>query len=75
MHDTDLLILSRAVREWYQYYDVDPDEQASKVLNDVAVELFDQGHRSVEGIATVLIENYVGPWSMKADIKASNTIQ
>jgi hypothetical protein len=75
MQDTDLLILSRAVRQWYEYYDVVPDEQASTLLNHAAVELFDQGHRSVEGIATVLIENYVGPWTMRTNAQTSNTIQ
>ncbi|CCM78401.1 hypothetical protein [Rhizobium mesoamericanum] len=62
MQHTDLLILSRAVQQWYLYYDIDPDDQASTLLNRAAVELFDKGHRSVEGIATALIETYVGPW-------------
>lgn len=75
MQDTDYLILSRAVRQWYRYYDVDPDEEASRLLNHAAIELFDQGHRSVEGIATVLIENYVGPWPSSENVVRSNLVQ
>ncbi|EPE94839.1 hypothetical protein [Rhizobium grahamii] len=75
MQDTDLLILSRAVQQWYRYYDVDPDEQASTFLNHAAIELFDQGHRSVEGIATMLIENYIGEWPMIMNAPGTNTLQ
>ncbi|OWW00452.1 hypothetical protein [Rhizobium sp. R693] len=75
MQDTDLLILSRAVQQWYLYYDIDPDDQASTLLNRAAVALFDQGHRSVEGIATMLIENYIGPWPVTMNAQGSKTIQ
>jgi hypothetical protein len=71
MQDTDFLILSRAVRQWYRYYDVDPDKEASRLLNHAAVRLFDQGHRSVEGIASVLIETYVGPWPSSVNMNRS----
>ncbi|OWW04701.1 hypothetical protein ATY81_01610 [Rhizobium sp. R72] len=74
MQDTDLLILSRAVQHWYLYYDIDPDDQASTLLNRAAIELFDQGHRSVEGIATMLIENFVGPWPVTMNAQMSNTM-
>lgn len=49
----DYRIMSKAVREWYRYYEVEWDDQASSFLCDAAIELYDHGGQSVEEMATI----------------------
>jgi hypothetical protein len=58
--EPDVALLSQAVQQWYRFYEVPLDETASDTLCGAALELYTQGHRTVEDIATILIGTYVG---------------
>jgi hypothetical protein len=66
--------MSEAVRNWYRFYEVPPNKQSSQVLCTAAINLYNEGYRSVDDIATVLIGTYVGIWSTKVNAPTSATI-
>ncbi|MBB3320428.1 hypothetical protein FHT77_006348 [Rhizobium sp. BK181] len=71
---TDHRIMSQAVREWYQYYNVEWDDQASSFLCDAAIDLYDHGCRSVEDMAATLIETYVGLAGTRVNASSSVSV-
>jgi hypothetical protein len=72
--DKDFRMLSEAVQAWYRYYEVAPDEQASHTLCSAAIDLFNEGYRTCDGIATMLIGTYVGRWSTRVNAPTSQSI-
>ncbi|MGM5056121.1 hypothetical protein ACD589_15740 [Rhizobium sp. 814_E9_N1_1] len=70
----DHLLMSKAVREWYRYYEVEWDDQASSFLCDAAIELYNEGCRSVEEMATVLIGTYVGLAATRVNAPSSSSL-
>ncbi|NEK17761.1 hypothetical protein [Rhizobium leguminosarum] len=70
----DHLLMSKAVREWYRYYEVEWDDQASSSLCDAAIELYNECCRSVEEMATVLIGTYVGLAATRVNAPSSSSV-
>ncbi|RFB85492.1 hypothetical protein B5K08_26095 [Rhizobium leguminosarum bv. trifolii] len=70
----DYRIMSQAVREWYRHYGVEWDDQASSFLCDAAIELYDQGCRSVEEMSTTLIGTYVGLAATRINAPSSDSV-
>jgi hypothetical protein len=68
------LIVSKAIREWYRHYNVTWDDQASSFLCDAAIELYDDGCRSVQEMATILIGTYVGLAATRVNAPSSNSV-
>lgn len=67
-------MLSRAVQRWYRYYEVEQDDRASHVLRHAAITLFNDGYRSEDDIATMLIGTYVGLNSTKVNALTSSSV-
>ena len=57
--DEHFRMLSEAVQAWYRYYEVEPDDQASHTLSAAAIGFFQEGHRSLDDVTTMLIGTYV----------------
>ncbi|MBB3165669.1 hypothetical protein HFO74_26305 [Rhizobium laguerreae] len=72
--ENDHLLMSKAVREWYRHYEVEWDDQASSFLCDAAIELYNEGCRSVEEMATVLIGTYVGLAATRVNAPSSSSM-
>jgi hypothetical protein len=72
--DEDFRILSEAVQAWYRYYEVAPDDQASHTLGAAAIGFFNNGHRSLDEITTMLIGTYVGKWATRINAPASDAV-
>ncbi|MBY5494643.1 hypothetical protein [Rhizobium leguminosarum] len=70
----DHRLMSKAVREWYWYYEADWDDQASSFLCDAAIELYNEGCRSVVEMATVLIGTYVGLAATRVNAPSSSSV-
>ncbi|MGO8080919.1 hypothetical protein [Rhizobium leguminosarum] len=70
----DYLLISKAVREWYRHYKVEWDDKASSFLCDAAIDLYDDGCRSVEEMATVLIGTYVGLAATRVNAPSSSSV-
>ncbi|MGO6727864.1 hypothetical protein ELI54_30075 (plasmid) [Rhizobium ruizarguesonis] len=70
----DHLLMSKAVREWYRYYEVEWDDQASSFLCDAAIEFYNEGCRSVEEMATLLIGTYVGLAATRVNAPSSSSV-
>lgn len=67
-------LMSEAVQAWYRFYEVSPDDRASQVLCNAAIDLYNDGYRTVDDIATVLIGTYVGIWSTKINAATSTSV-
>jgi hypothetical protein len=72
--ERDFRAMSEAVQNWYRFYEVPPNEQSSQVLCTAAINLYNEGYRSADDIATALIGTYVGVWSTKVNAPASSAI-
>jgi len=70
----DRLIMSKAVKEWYRHYNVAWDDQASSFLCDAAIELYYDGCRSVQEMATILIGTYVGLAATRVNAPSSHSV-
>lgn len=73
-HDSEFRMMSEAVHAWHRFYKVSVDDQASEVLCNAAVDLYNQGYQTAGDIATVLIETYVGIPSTKINAPASASV-
>ncbi|AHF82852.1 hypothetical protein RLEG3_13945 [Rhizobium leguminosarum bv. trifolii WSM1689] len=67
----DVNVLTEAVRTWYQHNHVTPTEGATQLLCSAAVDLFSQGHRTPEELATLLIARFDSPHSLKINAATS----
>jgi len=72
--DKDFRKLSQAAQAWYRYYEVAPDDQASNTLGATAIQLFNDGHRTLDEITTMLIGTYVGRWATRVNASTSNAL-
>jgi hypothetical protein len=70
----DRLIMSKAVKAWYLYYNVAWDDQASSFLCDAAIELYNEGCRSADEMATILIGTYVGLAATRVNAPSSGSV-
>jgi hypothetical protein len=73
-YDEDFRMLSEAVQAWYRFYEVDPDDQASHTLACAAIQFFNDGHRSLDDITTMLIGTYVGKWATRINAPTSAAV-
>ncbi|KAA0690946.1 hypothetical protein DTW90_29055 [Neorhizobium sp. P12A] len=70
----DFRAMSEAVQNWYHYYGVPPDEQSSQFLCTAVMNLYNEGYRSVDDLATALIGTYIGISSTKVNAPTSSAI-
>lgn len=73
--DYDTRLLSDAVRAWFDYYELGPDERAMERLCSAAIGLYDDGCRSLDHLATTLIGTYVGLWDTRVNSPSSPMMQ
>ncbi len=67
-------ILAEAVLQWYSFYEVAPDDEASSTLVAAALEFFHDGYHTADDLAVRLIGTYVGIWSTKINAPTSAAI-
>ncbi|NKN09527.1 hypothetical protein [Rhizobium laguerreae] len=67
-------MLSRAVHRWFRYYGLERDNYASQVLCNAALEFYNEGYRSEDDIATILIGTYVGVDATKINAPTSAAV-
>ncbi|MBA9033887.1 hypothetical protein [Rhizobium leguminosarum] len=67
-------VISEAVRRWFDFYEVPPDERVSDTLSGAAVALYGDGYRTVDDIATLLIGTYVGLWATRINAPTSEAV-
>ena len=72
--DKDFRMLSEAVQQWFRFYEVSPDDRASSRLGSEALQLYNEGYRTAEEIATLLIGSYVGLWSTRIISASSSSV-
>ena len=56
----DICMLSRAVQAWFRHYGATVGDESTQVLCSAAVDLYNNGHKTAEEIASVLIDAYRG---------------
>lgn len=69
--NADFRMMSLAVSQWFEYYEVKPDERASNLLCAKALDLFNEGYNSIDDISTMLIGTYVGLWATRVNAATS----
>ena len=72
--DGQSALISKAVKEWYSFYEIQPDEASSETLCKAAMELLEQGFDDSEDLATLLIGKYVGKWATRINAPSSNAV-
>lgn len=72
--ESDFRAMSEAVQNWYRFYEVQPNDQSSHVLCTAAINLYNEGYRTVDDIAAALIVTYAGIWSTKVNAPTSSSI-
>lgn len=73
-NDPDFKMMSEAVQAWYRFYEVDPKHGLSEVLCQAAIDLYHDGHRTSDDIATALIGTYVGIQAMRVNAPTSAAV-
>ncbi|WP_246705533.1 hypothetical protein [Rhizobium sp. P40RR-XXII] len=71
---SDCQMLAEAVLQWYHFYEVPPDDEASRALVGAALEFFHDGYHTTEDIAVMLIGTYIGIWPTKFNAPTSAAI-
>jgi hypothetical protein len=74
IRDSEFKMLSEAIQAWYSFYEVSPDARASQFLSNAATNLFNEGCKTADDIASVLIGTYVGIWSTKVNSPTSASV-
>lgn len=67
-------LVSEAVRNWFEYYDVTPDDSATEILGAAAIELYNRGMVTVQAITSALIETFVGRIAVHCNAPTSSAI-
>jgi hypothetical protein len=67
-------LLLDAVQRWYRFYEAPLDEMSSEALCRAATERYQEGHRTVEEIARMLIGIYVGILSTRLKAPSSSSL-
>jgi len=73
-HETGFRLMSEAVQAWYRFYAESPENHASQVLCNAAIDLYHDGYLTVDAIAASLIGTYVGICSTKVNAPTSASI-
>lgn len=74
IRDADFKILSRAVQAWYRHYGASVNDTRTQVLCSAAIDLYNDGHRTIEEIASRLIDTYNGPDTTRINAATSIAI-
>jgi hypothetical protein len=69
--EADISLLSEAAQHRDNFYEVSPDDRASDILCSAALELYQEGYRSLEDLVTMLIGTYAGLTSTRVGISLS----
>jgi hypothetical protein len=72
--DSEVRLISEAVRSWFCFYEVDEDDRALQTLCTAALDLYGEGYRTADALATMLIGTYVGIWSTRINAPGSNSV-
>jgi len=67
-------LVSEAVRNWFEYYDVTPDDSATEILCAAAIDLYNRGVVTAQAIASALIETFVGRMAVHCNAPTSIAI-
>ncbi|KAF5887783.1 MULTISPECIES: hypothetical protein [Rhizobium] len=67
----DVNVLTEAIRTWYRHNRVMPTERATQLLCSAAADLYSQGHRTPEELATLLITRFDSPYSLQVNAATS----
>ncbi len=70
----DVYVVSQAVAAWCEFYEVDPGEKELEALAEAATQLYLDGRRSADDLATGLIGTYIGPWSLVINAPKSASV-
>lgn len=69
-----VLLLASAVDQWFRYYEVEHDHHVWDVLCNAAIDFYNDGYRSEDDLATLLIGTFVGVASTKINASSSATV-
>jgi hypothetical protein len=67
-------MVSIAVQAWYRHYELDACEQLSQLLCNAALDHYQDGCRSADGLATWLIETFDGWMATRANAPTSISV-
>ncbi|MGO4117479.1 hypothetical protein ACCS70_25830 [Rhizobium ruizarguesonis] len=67
-------VVSEAVRRWYEFYEITPDNKASDVLCHAALNFYGDGYRTIDDIATLLIGTYPGLSATRINAPTSQAV-
>ncbi|MBB4276194.1 hypothetical protein [Rhizobium mongolense] len=74
VREPDFAVLSRAVGEWYHYYQVAPDDETTDFLCASALAFFHDGYRTSDDIATLLIGTHIGEVATRVNARSSSAV-
>ncbi|WP_018858705.1 hypothetical protein [Rhizobium sp. 42MFCr.1] len=72
--EPDFRTMSEAVQAWHRHYGIIPNEQSTSVLCLAAIELYNEGYRSLDEIAAMLISTYVGQDATRVNAPTSAAV-
>jgi divalent metal cation (Fe/Co/Zn/Cd) transporter len=72
--EPDFRTMSEAVQAWHRHYGIIPNEQSTSVLCLAAIELYNEGYRSLDEIAAMLISTYVGQEATRVNAPTSAAV-
>jgi hypothetical protein len=74
IREAEFKMLSRAVQAWYRHYGASVNDTRTQVLCSAAIDLYNDGHRTIEEIASRLIDTYNGPDTTRINAATSIAI-
>ncbi len=72
--DRVVKLISKAVRNWFDYYDMTPDDPSAEILCAAAIDLYNGGLVTVDAITSSLIGTYVGQIGIQSNAPTSIAI-
>jgi hypothetical protein len=72
--EPDFRAMAEAVQAWHRHYGIIPNEQSTSVLCLAAIELYNEGYRSLDEIAAMLISTYVGKEATRVNAPTSAAV-
>ena len=72
--EPDFRTMSEAVQAWHRHYGIIPNEQSTSVLCLAAIELYNEGYRSLDEIAAMLVSTYVGQEATRVNAPTSAAV-
>ncbi|MDM9628466.1 hypothetical protein QTL95_21450 [Rhizobium sp. S152] len=67
-------VVSEAVRNWFEYYDVTPDDSATEILGAAGIDFYNRGIVTIQAITSALIETFVGRMAVHCNAPTSIAI-